>query len=103
MLVGVDSSDSLTETIPGLRPIAIVASLGFGGLLVSLIGRATIGHDTEGLSVANLDGNVGALSQLLFSRYVWAFEVVSALLITAALGAMVLAHNHRIAARSYST
>ena len=34
MLVGVDSSDSLTETITGLRPIAITAALGFGGLLV---------------------------------------------------------------------
>jgi len=31
MLVGVDSSDSLTETIPGLRPIAITAAIGFGG------------------------------------------------------------------------
>ena len=44
MLVGVDSSDSLTETIPGLRPIAIVAAVGFGGLMVSLIGRATLGR-----------------------------------------------------------
>ena len=32
MLVGVDSADSLTETIPGLRPIAIVAAVGFGGV-----------------------------------------------------------------------
>jgi NADH-quinone oxidoreductase subunit J len=44
MLVGVDSSDSLTETIPGLRPIAITAAVGFGGLMVSLIGQATIGR-----------------------------------------------------------
>ena len=99
MLVGVDSADSLTETIPGLRPIAIAAALGFGGLLVSLLGRATLGHETYGLTAANLNGNVGALAELLFSRYVWAFEVVSALLITAALGAMVLAHNHRVIAR----
>ncbi|MBC7462941.1 MAG: NADH-quinone oxidoreductase subunit J [Actinobacteria bacterium] len=99
MLVGVDSSDSLTETIPGLRPIAITAALGFGGLLVSLLGRATLDHDFAGLTAANIDGNVPALAQLLFSRYVWAFEVVSALLITAALGAMVLAHNHRVVAR----
>ena len=44
MLVGVDSSDSLTETIPGLRPIAITAALGFGGLMMSLISRATLGR-----------------------------------------------------------
>jgi len=99
MLVGVDSADSLKETIPGLRPIAITAAIGFGGLMLSLLGRATLGHGMVGLADANAEGNVPALSQLLFSRYVWPFEVVSALLITAALGAMVLAHNHRLIAR----
>ena len=95
MLVGVDSSDSLTETIPGLRPIAITAALGFGGLLVSLLGRATLGREAVGLEGANALGNVQGLAELLFSKYVWPFEVVSALLITAALGAMVLAHHQR--------
>ena len=95
MLVGVDSSDSLTETITGLRPIAITAALGFGGLLVSLLGHATLGRQAIGLDIANQSGNVQGLAELLFSKYVWPFEVVSALLITAALGAMVLAHHQR--------
>ena len=99
MLVGVDSSDSLTETIPGLRPIAIVAAVGFGGLMVSLIGRATLGRNAIGLEAANSLGNVEGIAQLLFSTYVWPFEVVSALLITAALGAMVLAHHQSIQVR----
>jgi len=95
MLVGVDSSDSLTETITGLRPIAITAAVGFGGLLVSLLARATLGNQPIGLEIANQSGNVQGLAELLFSKYVWPFEVVSALLITAALGAMVLAHHQR--------
>ena len=95
MLVGVDSSDSLTETITGLRPIAITAALGFGGLLVSLLGHATLGREPVGLTDANSSGNVQGLAALLFSKYVWPFEVVSALLITAAIGAMVLAHHQR--------
>jgi NADH-quinone oxidoreductase subunit J len=99
MLVGVDASDSLTETISGLRPIAITAAVGFGGLFVSLIGRATLGREAVGLKEANANGNVEALAQQLFSTYVWPFEVVSALLITAALGAMVLAHHQRSVAR----
>ena len=99
MLVGVDSSDSLTETIPGLRPIAITAALGFGGLMMSLISRATLGRNAIGLDSANSLGNVEGIAQLLFSRYVWPFEVVSALLITAALGAMVLAHHQSIQVR----
>ena len=99
MLVGVDSSDSLTETIPGLRPIAITAAVGFGGLMVSLIGRATLGRSAIGLEEANSNGNVKGIAQLLFSTYVWPFEVVSALLITAALGAMVLAHHQSLQLR----
>lgn len=95
MLVGVDSSDSLTETIPHLRAISMTAAVGFGGLLVALIGRATVGHSAYGLADANASGNVQSLAALLFSDYVWPFEVVSALLITAALGAMVLAHHQR--------
>ena len=41
-------------------------------------------------------GNVSAVAQLIFGRYVWVFEMTSALLITAALGAMVLAHRERL-------
>ena len=93
MLVGVDSSDSLVENIRGQRPASIVAAIGLGGLIISLISRATLGVETVGLQDANSAGNVQALAQALFTQYVWAFEVISALLITAALGAMVLAHS----------
>lgn len=99
MLVGVDSSDSLTESIKGIRPIAITAAIGFGGLMVSLLGHATLGRQAIGLDLANQSGNVQGLAELLFSKYVWPFEVVSALLITAALGAMVLAHHQRTNSR----
>ena len=35
------------------------------------------------------------LAALIFTEYLWAFELTGALLITAALGAMVLAHRER--------
>ena len=95
MLVGVDTSDSLVENIKGLRSIALLAAAGISGLLISLIGRATMVYDAFGLAPANRSGNVNGLAEQLFTKYVWAFEVVSALLITAALGAMVLAHSQR--------
>ena len=53
MLVGVDSSDSLVETIKGQRATAITAAVGFGGLLLSLIGRATIGGTAVGLKTGS--------------------------------------------------
>jgi NADH-quinone oxidoreductase subunit J len=50
---------------------------------------------SAGLGGANGDGNVQGVAKLIFTRYVWAFEVTSALLITAAVGAMLLAHVER--------
>jgi NADH-quinone oxidoreductase subunit J len=96
MLVGVDSSDSLVETIKGQKTASILVALGIGGLFISLIGRATVGTPAVGLNTANQGGNVQGIATLLFTQYVWAFEVVSALLITAALGAMVLAHSQKL-------
>jgi NADH-quinone oxidoreductase subunit J len=93
MLVGVDSADSLVETIRGQRVAAVLAAVGFGALLVLGIGDALTTN--AGLEEANADGNIEGLAALIFSRYVFAFEVTSALLITAVLGAMVLAHRER--------
>jgi NADH-quinone oxidoreductase subunit J len=95
MLVGVDASDSLVETIRGQRAMAVVLGLVFGLVLVIGIGQVTLGAVT-GLRQANAAGNVPGLAQLLFSKYIFAFEATSALLITAAIGAMVLAHRERL-------
>jgi NADH-quinone oxidoreductase subunit J len=94
MLVGVDASDSLVETIRGQRLLALVLGALFGVTLVLGVAQVSVGAAT-GLTQANGQGNVVGLAQLLFTRYVFAFEVTSALLITAALGAMVLAHRER--------
>ncbi len=95
MLVGVDASDSVVETIRGQRLFAAVVGLIFGALLVIGVAQVSVGVVT-GLGVANTGGNVEAIAKILFTTYVFAFEVTSALLITAALGAMVLAHRERL-------
>ena len=98
MLIGVDSAQSLVETIRGQRLAGIAAGLGFGLLLAAGIGTMTTSRFT-GLTQANAGGNVEGLADLIFARYLWAFELTSALLITAALGAMVLAHRERFQPR----
>ena len=98
MLIGVDSAQSLVETIRGQRVAAVLAGLGFGLLLIAGIGSATTTGFT-GLQAANEGGNVQGLAELIFTRNLWAFELTSALLITAALGAMVLAHRERFERR----
>jgi NADH-quinone oxidoreductase subunit J len=97
MVVGVDSSDSLIETIKGQRLAAILLGLGLAMLLVWGVGNGLAESTTVGLEEANATdgGNVEGIANLIFTQYLLAFELTSALLITAAMGAMVLAHRER--------
>jgi NADH-quinone oxidoreductase subunit J len=99
MLVGVDASDSVVETIRGQRFAAIIGGLLLGAIFVLGLSQISLGA-AVGLAEANADGNIPAIADILFSRYVFAFEVTSALLITAALGMMVLAHRERLEPKS---
>ena len=94
MLIGVNSAESLKETIRGQRLWASLAGIGLAVLLVVGIGHAAIGSAAPPTSAQGND-NLTGLAQLIFTTYVFPFEVTSALLITAALGAMVLAHRER--------
>ncbi|MFI2436806.1 NADH-quinone oxidoreductase subunit J [Streptomyces sp. NPDC018693] len=94
MLVGVTAADSLKETIKGQRWLALLCGLGFGILLTAGIGNASL-TEFNGLAQANSGGNVEGLAALIFTKYVFAFEITGALLITAAVGAMVLTHRER--------
>ena len=98
MLIGVDLSEDLVETIRGQRYAALIAGVGFGVLLIAGIGNLSVAGFT-GLPEANSGSNVEGLAALIFTRYLWAFELTGALLITAALGAMVLAHRERFETR----
>ncbi|MCX4780349.1 NADH-quinone oxidoreductase subunit J [Streptomyces sp. NBC_01264] len=94
MLVGVTAADSLTETIKGQRWLAVLCGLGFGILLIAGISNARLTH-FNGLGRINSGGHVEGLATLIFTKYVFAFEITGALLITAAVGAMVLTHRER--------
>jgi NADH-quinone oxidoreductase subunit J len=105
MLVGVDSSDSIVETLKGHRWASFLLVIGLAGVLFFSIGAATVDEPTvqagmDKLVSTNADtGNVTGVAELIFGQYVWVFEITSALLITAALGAMVLAHRERLTPR----
>lgn len=94
MLVGVTAADSLKETIKGQRWLALLCGAGFGVLLLAGIGNASL-EEFDGIGQANAHGNVEGLAALIFTKYVFAFEITGALLITAAVGAMVLTHRER--------
>ncbi len=103
MLIGVDSSDSMVETIRGQKVAALVAALGLLVVMFLAVGSLVL-PEAKGLDAINDgsqsgSGNLTRLAGLIFGQYVWVFEVTSALLITAAIGAMVLAHRERLTPR----
>lgn len=98
MLVGVDTRDSMVETIKGQKWWAILAGVGFVLLLVFAVGNAIIAPSSTVLPNGN--ENITGIAELLFTRYVFAFEATAALLITAAVAAMVLAHGEQIRAKA---
>jgi len=96
MLVGRDASDSLIETLRGQRVAALVLGVGFAGLVGAGAYRAMEGGPAPvNFNQAAVNNNVEAVAQAIFTKYVFGFEVTSALLITAAVGAMILAHVER--------
>src|SRR3984893_133323 len=98
MLIGISSSDSIVETIRGQRLAAGLIAIGLLILLILGIGPAAIGPAT--LSSANSGANnLSGIATLIFTTYVFPFEVPGALLIPAAVGAMVLAHRERATPR----
>jgi NADH-quinone oxidoreductase subunit J len=96
MLIGISSADSVVETIKGQRMAAGLAAIGLFVILILGIGHAAIGPAARP-TLANGVNNLSGLADLIFTTYVFPFEVTGALLITAALGAMVLAHRERMA------
>lgn len=101
MLVGVDSAESLKETIRGQRLAAAAVGLGFGLLLSGGIAHgvreSAITFPATGFPGRDVSAE---LAELIFLRYVWAFELTGALLITATIGAMVLAHREHFGPRT---
>lgn len=97
MLVGRDSSDSLVEVLRGQRLAAAVLGIGTAGLIVGATARSLTNVTPRGpLDPATpAGGGAGGLGRLIFTKYLFPFELTSALLITAALGAMVLAFSSR--------
>jgi len=97
MLLGVDRADNLrVEPLGGgQRVTAAVVAAGVLGLV--LITLASTGWEATG-AVGEVDASVPDINQLgeaLFTRYLYAFEITSVLLVIAVVGAVLLARRVR--------
>jgi NADH-quinone oxidoreductase subunit J len=98
MLIGISSSDSIVEKIKGQRQATGLLAIGLFVLLILGIGHAALGPAVP-QGAQNGTDNLSGIATLIFTTYVFPFEATGALLITAALGAMVLAHRERTVPR----
>ncbi len=92
MLIGVDRAEDIrVEPLKGQRPLALfVAALG----LVELIAIVAMQNDFGGVLPKTFEGtNVEQVSAMVFSDYLYAFEITSILLVVAVVGAVVLARR----------
>jgi NADH-quinone oxidoreductase subunit J len=100
MFLGVDKRENLAEEpLKGQRPLAVaLVVLGLAGILVLGIGAHwSVGQKSvAGSSVNPSGGDVAALGRSVFTTYLWAFEITSALLVIAVVGAVVLARRSGI-------
>lgn len=106
MLLGIDSETRFADRVKGQRTAAVLLGLALLFVLVGAGAGPLLGSDAicpaepgtgglcSGLAEVNADGNVAGVGRLLFTTYMWPFEVTSALLVIAALGAMVLGKRH---------
>lgn len=93
MLVGVDQRENLKETIKNQRWIGITLAVGLALMLFGVLRRTSIAmQDPAPADPADI-----AVS--LFSRYVIVMEALAFVLITAAVGAIVLTYVPRLRAR----
>jgi NADH-quinone oxidoreductase subunit J len=110
MLLGVDRELAFRDRLRGQKAAAVLlGAVLLGTLVVGVAGRylgtesactgaaeTGDGPPCAGLTAVNAGegGNVGGIGALLFTEYVWPFEVTSVLLVIAALGAMVLGRKN---------
>ena len=99
MLLGVDREETLTDPIPhqrvlalGLGAVVLAEVLFLGGRHWATGARADDVHSIKGGGVA-LGNNVERVARVLFTDFLWPFEITAALLVIAVVGSVVLARR----------
>jgi NADH-quinone oxidoreductase subunit J len=95
MLLGVDRIEDLAEeSLPGQRLVAILAGALLAIAMVALVTVSEVTGESAQVRAANPENqDITSLGELLFSRWVLAFEATAILLTVAVVAAVVLARR----------
>jgi NADH-quinone oxidoreductase subunit J len=96
MLVGVDQRENLKETIRGQKWIGLLLAIGVAVMLASVVSRSLFGS----VQARPAPSAPEDIAVELFSRYVIVMEALAFVLITAAVGALVLTYVPRLKPRA---
>ena len=97
MFLGVDRLEDVeAEPLRGQRPLAfLLVAIALGGVVALFINAhwVTGAHSVAGSTTAGHHSNVYLLGKSVFTTYLFAFEATAGLLVTAVVGAVVLARR----------
>ena len=101
MLLGVDRRESLAETLPFQRPIAVALGLMVMAEILLLAGHtwATGAKTASGVPISGgsgagggeLGNNINRVARVLFTDFLWPFQLTAILLVIAVVGSVALA------------
>jgi NADH-quinone oxidoreductase subunit J len=99
MLLGVDREEDIDdEPLAGQRVIAFVLAAGVAGLVIAGVlsaGPDLLSGDPAATAAITDEPNIVQIGRLLFTEYVFAFEITAVLLTIAVVAAVVLSRRPR--------
>ncbi len=100
MLIGVDRREVLTENLRFQRPIAVALGALVLAQIIFLTGHTwatgattSSGVPINGSSGGDLGNNIQRVARVLFTDFLWPFELTALLLVVAVVGSVVLARG----------
>jgi NADH-quinone oxidoreductase subunit J len=97
MLLGIDREESLEDRVPYQRPAALALGAILLAEIVFLVGHewATGQKKASGVPLegGGFGNNVQRVARVLFTDFLWPFEITAVLLVIAVVGAVVLARR----------
>jgi NADH-quinone oxidoreductase subunit J len=94
MLLNLGKEEALSERITSRESVGVALSMMLGGVLIWAITRVVHPRNSPGSQNALANGTIEAVGKSLFTTYVFPFEMVSLVLLAAAVGAVVLTKRH---------
>jgi len=97
MLLGVDRREALAETLRFQRPVAVALGVIVLAEILFLTGHewATGAKTAHGVGVTggSFGNNIERVARVLFTDFLWPFEITAVLLVVAVVGSVVLARR----------